>query len=63
MSAIDMSQMDFRREEISVIVIPAVYACVECGIVSARAWKRCPVCEHGPENSRPTFKPIRVERT
>lgn len=35
-----------------------LFACRECASVFALALRRCPVCEHGPENSQPTMLPL-----
>lgn len=37
-----------------------LWICVECEAVFGHEKRRCPVCEHGPENSQPTMKPFAV---
>lgn len=35
------------------------WTCVECGGVFTLKYRRCPICEHGPENSQPGM--LRIE--
>src|SRR5580704_14445963 len=51
---------NFRDENVQVIEVETLFACVECGMVSAVNRRRCPVCQHGPENSQPTYKPVSI---
>jgi hypothetical protein len=40
-----------------------LFACRECGVIRLWSSLRCPVCEHGPENSQPTFLTLNDART